>query len=622
MTKITTRVPVRADLAGGTLDLWPLYLFNPGSRTVNVAISFYAECDVSPLRSSGIELVLSDDGYQKRYASLAELQADPKASLIARAVEHFRAMNVRIVTRTDAPRGSGLGGSSALAIALVRALSEHAGEPVEGDELIHVVRDLETRLLNSPAGVQDYYPPVYGGLMALHLNAGHIARHPINFPLPELAAHFILHYTGVSHFSGTNNWEIYKRHIDGDQTIREGLTEISAISRRMETALENLDIEAAARALDEEWKTRKALIKGISTPEIDQAIEAAVKAGAWAGKVCGAGGGGCILFLTPKEKRQSVVEALKGVPGTTLGALPVPHGLSIEKGSSSQRTFTFASRRVRAADNESIEQLYQVTSLPGDYRAHALGEGSIVYDDTRSGVHKQIVRSFVAPINIQTEQIDWSGGKQIDPATMHFAAVPDAGRLLPQVDIDSLFAAAADGEETFREFLLHSERLVIFHNPSFGLYSENNETREEFVDRCRVAARQEREDKAERLESTFRRRIDQMKERSERDQRDQADDEESNEIKPMEVGIAWGQTLYNMTSGKAASVKSPDSPNEADYMEKIALLQKTWDRELEVLREDLDASARSIQEIEISPTSRNIEVTRYVILWAPEITND
>ncbi|HVT04906.1 MAG TPA: hypothetical protein VHL58_16195, partial [Thermoanaerobaculia bacterium] len=314
-----------------------------------------------------------------------------------------------------------------------------------------------------------------------------------------------------------------------------------------------------------------------------------------------------------------VVEALKTVPGKTLNALPVPHGLSIEKGATSQRTFTFASRRVRAADNESIEQLYLVTTTPGEYRAHALGEGSIVYDDTRSGVHKQVVRSFVAPINVQTEQIDWSGGKQIEPAALHFAAVPDASRPAPQVDVDSLFAAAADGEETFREFLLHTERLVILHNSTFGLYSETNETREQFLDRCRAAAKQEREDKAEKLESTFRRRIDQMKERSERDQRVQEADEESNDLKPMEVGIAWGQTLYNITSGKPSSVKSPDSPNEADYVEKIALLQKTWDRELEVLREDLDASARSIAEIEISPASRNIEVTRYVILWAPEI---
>jgi len=87
-----------------------------------------------------------------------------------------RASQSRSRTNTGAPRGSGLGGSSALAVAIVRALSEFAGAPVEGEELIALVRDLETRLLGIPAGIQDYYPPVYGGLGALHLEPGRAAR--------------------------------------------------------------------------------------------------------------------------------------------------------------------------------------------------------------------------------------------------------------------------------------------------------------------------------------------------------------------------------------------------------------------------------------------------------------
>src|SRR5207302_1289737 len=125
MKKVTVRAPVRADLAGGTLDLWPLYLFHPGSRTINVAISYHAE-------------------------------------------------------------------------------SEVAGEPVQGDDLIALVRDLETRLIRVPAGIQDYYPPVYGGLMAIHLNPGAVVRHQIALPVDRLGEHMLLHYTGVAHFSGTN----------------------------------------------------------------------------------------------------------------------------------------------------------------------------------------------------------------------------------------------------------------------------------------------------------------------------------------------------------------------------------------------------------------------------------
>ncbi|HEY8712078.1 MAG TPA: galactokinase, partial [Thermoanaerobaculia bacterium] len=113
MKKVTVRAPVRADLAGGTLDLWPLYLFHPGSRTVNVAISFYAESEVVETGDGAIDLHLSDLGYRQRYESMQELSADPKAALIYRLVEHFHLNGISITTRTDAPRGSGLGGSSA-----------------------------------------------------------------------------------------------------------------------------------------------------------------------------------------------------------------------------------------------------------------------------------------------------------------------------------------------------------------------------------------------------------------------------------------------------------------------------------------------------------------------------
>ena len=96
MNKVTVRAPVRADLAGGTLDLWPIYLFHPGSRTVHVAISYYAESEVAEIADSGIEVHLTDQQYEQRYESLHELGADPKAALIYRVLEHFRISGVRI----------------------------------------------------------------------------------------------------------------------------------------------------------------------------------------------------------------------------------------------------------------------------------------------------------------------------------------------------------------------------------------------------------------------------------------------------------------------------------------------------------------------------------------------
>src|SRR5260370_35700553 len=331
MNKVTVRAPVRADLAGGTLDLWPLYLFHPGARTVNVAISYYAESEIAETGASGIEIHLTDHQYEQRYQSLHEIAADPKAALIPRVLEHFHLSGIRITTRADAPRGSGLGGSSALSITLVRALSELAGNPIEGDDLIALVRDLETRLIGVPAGIQDYYPAVYGGLAALHLNPGAVIRHEIPLPIDRLAEHMLLHYTGVAHFSGTNNWDMYKRQIDGKRKIHKGFERIAQNAAEMEKALTVGDFKPAADALAHETANRKALIAGIATPDIDAAIEAATKAGAWGGKVCGAGGGGCVVFLLPPDRRPDVRQALGEVAGRILEAAPVAHGLAVDR---------------------------------------------------------------------------------------------------------------------------------------------------------------------------------------------------------------------------------------------------------------------------------------------------
>jgi len=619
MKRFIVRVPLRADLAGGTLDLWPLYLFHPGSRTVNVAISFHAECEILTTERSTVEIDLTDHGYQREYASTAELMQDPKASLIARIVQHFQLSGLKIITRTDAPRGSGLGGSSALAVALVRGISEIAGDPVEGEQLIALVRDLETRLLGVPAGVQDYYPPVYGGLASLHLNPGTLKRQPISLPVSELAQHFVLHYSEVQHFSGTNNWEMYKRQIDGDKKVQTGLSRIAAAAVAMEEALDRHDVAAAGKALSSEWEARKELIDGISTPEIDQAVEAAKKAGAYGGKVCGAGGGGCIVFLMPKEKREKVIKALGKVPGRVIDAAPVPYGLSIEQLDAKQTAFSFDSRRTRASQGENLEQLFLVSSRRGNYRPFILAEGAVTYDQPGGGgIHRTSVHLLMAPIDLKSERIEWLRATHPRQDELELTAVPDAKRKF-EISPDDEFVrlATSTGEESLRQFLAETERSSIYFNKRFAIYSEPDENREMFVQRCIQAAQLELETEGERLESTFRRRMDQMRERSEREQREIEDSGEAdNDTKTNDVNIAWGQTLYNITSGKPAGTEAPKSVQEADYMEKIAQLQKIWERELNDKKEELFSQARAVEELILTPSTRNIEIRKFVLVWS------
>jgi D-glycero-alpha-D-manno-heptose-7-phosphate kinase len=615
MKKVTARAPVRADLAGGTLDLWPLYLFHPGARTVNVAISYHAESEVEQIGDDAIEIHLTDQQYEKRYESMAELAADPKAALIHRALEYFHLNGIRITTRTDAPRGSGLGGSSALTVTLVRALSEIAGHRWEGDALIELVRDLETRLLAVPAGIQDYYPPVYGGLAALHLNPGKVVRHPIALPVDRLAEHMLLHYTGVAHFSGTNNWDIYKRQIDGKKKVHKGLSKIAESAIEMERALEAGNMEAAGAALGHEWANRKALIDGISTPEIEQAIDAALAAGAWAGKVCGAGGGGCIIFLMPPNRRDAVRDALGSVPGRVIDAQPVSHGLTIDRPDDTQTT----RRRMKRPRKSSIEQLF-VSGGEGEYRPHFLVEAIVTMTEPRSGTQHVVSRSYIAKILSSDGSVDWHDARLMNADALDLRAVPDPERSIHDaVTPEVLMQAAGPAEEAFRQFLTESERLHLFHNPAFDLWSQPGEERGAFVQRCREEAARRIENESERLESTFRRRIDQVKERSQRDTRelDANDETPHDERGGGNVNLAWGQTLYNITSGKPTAVAEPShSARETDYLGKIAQISRSWKKELETIREELDANARAVEEITVVPSPKNIEVTKYLILWA------
>jgi D-glycero-alpha-D-manno-heptose-7-phosphate kinase len=617
MKKVIVRAPVRADLAGGTLDLWPIYLFHPGSRTVNVAISYYAESEVVETADGAIDVHLADENYRQRYESLQELSADPKAALIHRLLEHFHLNGISITTRTDAPRGSGLGGSSALAITLVRALSQIAGSPLEGEDLIFLVRDLETRLLGVPAGIQDYYPPVFGGLAALRLEPGIPKRHPIGIPLADLSSHMLLHYTGVAHFSGTNNWEMYKRQIEGKKKVQRGLGKIAQTSMEMEKALEAGDFKRAGKALAKEWDHRKALIDGISTPEIEAAIDAALTAGAWGGKVCGAGGGGCVVFLFEPDKREAIVSALGSVPGRVLDAMPVAHGLTIRHGDERETTFV-ARPRPAARPEQKVEQLY-VHGDRGDYKPFILAEAVVTHSDGRSNTHHSVVRSYVAPIEDIDGRVLWHLAKWVDLNRLDLRAVPDPDRKLNRsIQPETAVQSAMESEESFRTFLTENERLRIYQNPAFAMYSDAGESRDSFRDRCVEESNRRLSEDTERLESTFRRRIDQLRERAEREQRDhEANGEGSSDDRPHDLNVAWGQTLYNITSGRPAAV-AEDTPSmrEVDYLENIAQVQRAWEKELQTLRDELNARCQEIEEINIVPSPKNIEVTKYLVLWA------
>jgi D-glycero-alpha-D-manno-heptose-7-phosphate kinase len=307
---IEASAPARIDLAGGTLDLWPLHVLHPGSVTVNVAIDLRARCRVRK-REGSFRVTVPGLGYERVAAKPAELLADPRGALAGALLEALEIEEPRdIELSSDVPYSSGLGGSSALTVAMAAALAASAGREFGGPGEVEFVRDVETRVLGKPAGVQDYYPPLSGGLHNLRFLPGRIEPQRRELDPEAWLRHLTLFDTGASHSSGMNNWEIFRSRLEGDLGVAARLDDVREAAREMAEAAEKEDFRAMGAALRREWEARRRLAPVVSSPGIEWVIAAALDAGAWGGKACGAGGGGCVVVLSAPEKTPAVREAL------------------------------------------------------------------------------------------------------------------------------------------------------------------------------------------------------------------------------------------------------------------------------------------------------------------------
>jgi D-glycero-alpha-D-manno-heptose-7-phosphate kinase len=313
--RIEAKAPTRIDLAGGTLDIWPLYLFHEGSLTVNCAITRYASCVIeTPLETSRrIVLVSRDTRRRESFASFESLcQARRfKLPLLAHLVRVFGPTGgFTLTTDSEAPAGAGIGGSSAMAVAICAALDRMTSAGLRREDWIHISRDVEAIVIRVPTGTQDHYPPAFGGAAAIVLTAGGERRESLGCDLDELERRLVLCYTGKPRQHGINNWEVFKRHIDGDRRVAQNLEKIAVIAGAVRAALERNDWNETGRLVREEWEFRRRNLRTISTSLIDRVISSARRNGALGGKVCGAGGGGCLTLVIDPDARDRVEAAV------------------------------------------------------------------------------------------------------------------------------------------------------------------------------------------------------------------------------------------------------------------------------------------------------------------------
>lgn len=339
MQPVTARVPVRIDLAGGTLDIWPVNLaLGRPAVTVNAALGLEIRAAVTPRPEGGIHLASRDLGLRETHADRAALAAALRAGacrlpLLGLAVLAAPGGDaLALETHAALPAGSGLGGSSAMLGAVLGALHAAAGVAIDPRDLQPLAQDVETALLGTPTGYQDYFPPLLGGCLALTRTIGDLAVESLPVDLEALGSRLRLAYTGEPHESGLTNWGVVRAFVEQETRTTEALAAIAAHATAVRDGLRAGDLDAAFAAMLADGQARRAMAPGVSTPTIEALDGAMRAAGALGTKICGAGGGGCVLILLPEPGVGPTVDrALAAGRWEPMPVALVAHGLRIER---------------------------------------------------------------------------------------------------------------------------------------------------------------------------------------------------------------------------------------------------------------------------------------------------
>jgi D-glycero-alpha-D-manno-heptose-7-phosphate kinase len=315
---IETSAPTRVDLAGGTIDIPPLFLFHEGAATVNFAVSMLAKCRIETRNDNKIiiESIDRKEKFETSVDKIGELYHEPRLELLSKLIYFFKPeLGFNMITESQAPAGAGLAGSSTLNIACIGALNSLVGNRYSEDNFIRIAANVECQVIKVPTGFQDYYSAQYGGVACIHFRPDGMHREALNVDTKTLQERIAVCYTGEPRNSGTNNWEITKRHIDGDKELFDIFEGIRDSSINLREALLANDWNRVGELIKEAHPQRKKLSPNITTPHMDELIQNAYNNGAIGAKVCGAGGGGCIAFFCEEDRRKDVENTIAKMEG-------------------------------------------------------------------------------------------------------------------------------------------------------------------------------------------------------------------------------------------------------------------------------------------------------------------
>lgn len=333
---IRARAPLRLGLAGGGTDVSP-YCDIHGGYVLNAAIDRYAYAVIKTLSAPEVRFLASDQQMESVHAIGETLELNGKLDLhktvYKHMVQHFndgRPIQMELSTFCDAPSGSGLGSSSTLVVAMIRAFVELLNLPLDDYAIAKLAFKIERVDCGLQGGRQDQYSATFGGFNFMEFYEGQrTIINPLrikNWILCELEGSLVLFFTGVSRESA---------RIIADQSANVKAGAIDAIEAMhglkrealvMKECLLRGDFAGFIESMRQGWESKKRSAKTVSNPYIDEIYEAAINAGALAGKVSGAGGGGFMLFFVPTERRMDVIRTLNQFNGQVSNCHFTKHG--------------------------------------------------------------------------------------------------------------------------------------------------------------------------------------------------------------------------------------------------------------------------------------------------------
>jgi D-glycero-alpha-D-manno-heptose-7-phosphate kinase len=328
---VRSRAPLRIGIAGGGTDVSP-FSDHYGGVILNATIGLYAQCIFDAFNDAGgyVEFVASDIGKSVRYK--ADINQVPTSQLpLHCALLNYMRRNYRVdvgngfkmTTYADAPVGSGLGTSSTIVVSMVEAYNKMFNLNIPKSEIARIAYCVERIDLGFKGGKQDQYAAAFGGVNCMIFGPGdQVKVEPVRVDdafMNELESSTILFYSGQSRDSGAIIEHQVKKAADRESDAFKAMLALKDDASRMVDAFVSSDLNRYSIILRESWENKKRLSNVVSNPHLDKIYDAAMSAGAKAGKISGAGGGGFFMFFVPPEYRNDVIRCLSGFDGSQIG---------------------------------------------------------------------------------------------------------------------------------------------------------------------------------------------------------------------------------------------------------------------------------------------------------------